>query len=336
MRLTRALAAALVAATGVLLPLGAAPAYAAGCASASGVSVVVDKATLGGGIAEVCDDAGGGRTAAAIFGEAGFPLTYVATEPGFVCRVSGAPTSDPCQQTPPADAYWGLWWTDGSSPTWRYSTLGVTSLRVPAGGSVAFAFDDGDKSPPGVPAPVQSAGSSAGGSGGGAGGSPGGSGGGSGGPSGDSGGSGGSGGTASPPVVPSTPASPSTTVPPSSAPSASATTGGGTGTSGRGGDARSGHRADPGVRTDGKDRGDTVSGRRRDRAAGAPGSTPPSAAEESAAQSAQVQDVPFEQSVAPATEALPTWVAPGVIALLVLVGAGVGLLRRRRGAATRP
>jgi hypothetical protein len=130
-----------------------APATAAGLCSGSGVSVVVDYGALGGGIRTGCD-ATGNRNAAKAFADTGHPLTYAQRQPGFVCRVDGAPASDPCVDTAPADAYWGLYWSDGTSG-WKYSTLGVGSLTVPAGGSVAFSWQDGGTAdPPGArPAP---------------------------------------------------------------------------------------------------------------------------------------------------------------------------------------
>ncbi len=128
-----------------------APAAAAACSGQSGVTVVVDRGSLGGGIAQVCNPSRGGNAAALVTG-AGFSLTYVQRQPGFVCRVDGLPASDPCVNTPPADAYWGLWWSDGSSGTWTYSSLGAGSLSVPEGGYVGFAWQSGSKSAPGVPA----------------------------------------------------------------------------------------------------------------------------------------------------------------------------------------
>ena len=37
---------------------------------------------------------------------------------------------------PPTNAYWGLFWSNGTSGTWAYASEGVDSLSVPAGGSV--------------------------------------------------------------------------------------------------------------------------------------------------------------------------------------------------------
>jgi hypothetical protein len=140
----------LVAATGALLwPLapahsGSAPpwssrAWLGPCVGASGITVVVDFHQLGGGAQSGCDNAEG-HTAAQNFTSTGFPLEYVQQTPGFTCRVSGKPASDPCVRTPPATAYWSLWWSDGRSGSWSYATVGVGSLKVPQGGYVAFSW----------------------------------------------------------------------------------------------------------------------------------------------------------------------------------------------------
>ena len=134
---------------------GQVPAVAAGCAGSTGVTVVVDFHQLGGGVRQACDADGGGKVASTVFPDSGFPLAYVQRQPGFVCRVSGAPSSDPCVSTPPATAYWSLWWSDGKSGTWSYASVGVGSLKVPDGGYVAFSWQGQDgKAAPGVaPAP---------------------------------------------------------------------------------------------------------------------------------------------------------------------------------------
>ena len=111
-----------------------APAHAAACTGGTGVTVVVGSS--------VGCDANGGGPAASNFADAGHQLRYASGAPGFVCRVDGAPASDPCVEASPVDAYWGLFWSDGKKGTWTYSSLGVTSLKVPQGGSVAFVFQD--------------------------------------------------------------------------------------------------------------------------------------------------------------------------------------------------
>lgn len=149
-------AVALTAATHAgALAFAAAPADAAVCSTEDGVSVVVDFHGLGGGVQQVCDADGGGKYASAIFTGSGFDLTYVQNQPGFVCQVDAKPADDPCVNTPPADAYWGLWWSDGTKGKWTYSTLGVGSLKIPEGGSVAFSWNNGSgQDKPGVAPPV--------------------------------------------------------------------------------------------------------------------------------------------------------------------------------------
>lgn len=133
-----ALVALIGAATGWPAPADAA--HGSFC-SGPGVNVVVDFGALGGGVQEACDPRGAGRTAANVLTAAGFSLEFVQREPGFVCRVDGRPDTQ-CVETPPADSYWGLFWADGKSARWRYSALAVGSLRVPAGGTVGFAWQD--------------------------------------------------------------------------------------------------------------------------------------------------------------------------------------------------
>lgn len=141
-------AVGLTAAAGLVVP---APAAAAACSSAEGVTVVVDFHELGDGLHQVCDPDGGGDSAASLFPANGFPLDYVQRQPGFVCRVSGEPADDPCVNTPPPDAYWGLWWSDGESSAWTYSSEGAGSLNIPEGGSVAFSWNGSEtKTPPGA------------------------------------------------------------------------------------------------------------------------------------------------------------------------------------------
>ena len=87
-------AAFAAATTSALLP--ATPAAAAGCATADGVTVVVDFHELGGGVQTACVTDGGGDRASDLFPAAGFALDYVQRQPGFVCRVAGKPADNPC------------------------------------------------------------------------------------------------------------------------------------------------------------------------------------------------------------------------------------------------
>lgn len=142
-RLVTVLAALLIgsAAGGIVLT---GPASAAGaCPKGTGVTVVVGSSVS-------CDRNGGGD-AASNFADAGHSLTYVQRQPGAVCKVDGAPASAGCVNMPPADAYWGLFWSDGKSGRWTYASQGVGSLSIPTGGWVAFVFQSSDsKKSPGV------------------------------------------------------------------------------------------------------------------------------------------------------------------------------------------
>ncbi|WP_243057020.1 hypothetical protein [Nocardioides sp. SR21] len=154
----RVAAAALLAAA-AYAAVPAPPASAAGCTTADGVTVVVDFHELGGGVQSGCIADGAGATAAELFGAAGFSLSYVQRQPGFVCRVDGVPADSPCVTTPPADAYWALYWSDGRSGSWTYATSGAGGLRVPDGGYVGFSWNGSStRATPGYsPAPHPSA-----------------------------------------------------------------------------------------------------------------------------------------------------------------------------------
>ncbi|MGC4109203.1 MAG: hypothetical protein QM747_01980 [Nocardioides sp.] len=135
-----AVATLAVAAAGVVA--SGSPAGAATCGSTAGVSVVVDFHQLGSGaVQSACDSGGAGKYASAQFADVGHTLTFVQSEP-FVCQVDGL-GSPQCAHTPPANAYWSLWWSDGKSGTWTYASLGVASLKVPAGGYVALSWQKG-------------------------------------------------------------------------------------------------------------------------------------------------------------------------------------------------
>lgn len=145
-------AAALVAAATVL-GVPAQPAVAAACTTSAGVTVVVDFHQLGGGAQIECDPSGGGKTASSLFIDNRFSLTYIASG-GVVCRINGLPAGEDCSDMPPADAYWALYWSNGKSGGWTYSSLGVDGLKIPPGGSVAFSWSKGGTTRPSVAPPV--------------------------------------------------------------------------------------------------------------------------------------------------------------------------------------
>ncbi|CUR56473.1 conserved exported hypothetical protein [metagenome] len=134
---------------GAAVVLTAAPAQAAGCSGSHGITVVVDFNQLGG--TSVACAAGAARSASSATTAAGFPLSYVQRSPGFVCRISGAPADASCVNTPPATAYWGLFWNDGHGGGWVYASLGAGSLTVPDGGYVGWAWQGSStRTTPGV------------------------------------------------------------------------------------------------------------------------------------------------------------------------------------------
>ena len=81
-------------------------------------------------------------TADDLFRAAGHSLENVSGQ-AFVCRVDGLPGTDTesCTRTPPQNAYWGLWWSDGTNGTWTYASQGAYALNVPDGGAVAFSWN---------------------------------------------------------------------------------------------------------------------------------------------------------------------------------------------------
>jgi hypothetical protein len=144
-------AAALVAVAGVA---PASPAHAAACEEGGGVTVVVDFASLGGGVETDCagGDPGSGVEA---LRAAGHEPTRAAQQAGyFVCRIDGKPANDPCQRASPADAYWSYWHARPGG-SWTYSSTGPAE-RDPAPGTVeGWAFGAGD--PPSVAPPRERA-----------------------------------------------------------------------------------------------------------------------------------------------------------------------------------
>ncbi|QIK65813.1 hypothetical protein G7072_05225 [Nocardioides sp. HDW12B] len=176
LRLAPSRAATVVAALAVsfaALPVvaGGAPAVASAgaCSPGTGVTIVVDRNPGDGAEGAKYCASGSGRTAKAAMEAAGVPVEEVSSEPGFVCKIQGYPAEQSCQQTPPASAFWKLYWSNGTSASWNVSSYGYASLRVPTGGSVGWAYQGGgsgapDGSPSTKPSPSPS--KPAGGSGG--------------------------------------------------------------------------------------------------------------------------------------------------------------------------
>lgn len=146
-------------ATGAVLTLGFAPGALAGdrlpaigypavvaaaqardyCAAGdtNSVTVVVDFSGVGGGIDIRCSSGSTGQQALAN----SFGYSEIASQPGFICQIDGAPASD-CQSTPPGSAYWS-YWQAAPGGGWAYSSRGFSSSRVKPGGFEGWAFGSG-------------------------------------------------------------------------------------------------------------------------------------------------------------------------------------------------
>ena len=101
------------------------------------VTVVVDFSAVGGGIDIRCSSGSTGQQA---LGNA-FGYSEIASQPGFVCQISGTPASD-CQDTPPGSAYWS-YWQAAPGGGWAYSSRGFSSSRVKPGGFEGWAYGSG-------------------------------------------------------------------------------------------------------------------------------------------------------------------------------------------------
>ena len=286
--LARLVAAVVLTAAAGVLP--SAPAQAAACSTAGGVTVVVDFHELGGGVQQVCDAGGAGDDAATQFEASGFHLTRVQRQPGFVCRVNDAPSSDQesCVNTPPSNAYWGLWWSDGKSGSWTYASQGVDSLTVPEGGYVALSWNGSDaKSPPGAsPAPHASPSPSP---------------------------------TRKPTHRPTHAPSPHPSASGGSAPAAGTTASSAAGSSAAS-SASASSSAGPGKR---HHRTHRPSGAASPSASASASATPDASA-------SPVGAVPTADAPAPDDGGLPAWVAPAVIAVLFAAAGVTAIVRRRR------
>jgi hypothetical protein len=142
-------AALLVAAAG--LAVAAPAAEAAACSGSSGVTVVVDFGSLGGGVQTGCA-AGDPASGLAALSAAGHGYTFVPRQFGLVCQIDARP--NPCNGAP-TTAYWSYWHaTRGGS--WSYATAGAGGYNPQPGTVEGWAFGAGGRpgiAPPAAPAP---------------------------------------------------------------------------------------------------------------------------------------------------------------------------------------
>ena len=90
------------------------------------MTVVVDFGGVGGGIKQICDPAVAATPRDPLFSGTGFALDHV--PPASRVRLPGQRASGRRRLStmPPTDAYWGLFWSDGESGDWVYSSESAT------------------------------------------------------------------------------------------------------------------------------------------------------------------------------------------------------------------
>jgi len=132
-------------------PAVAAPSVpAAACPTGTGVTVVVDFGTLGGGtqIRCVTEPVSTGFEALT---KAGFTVAGTTRFPAMLCRIDGKPSAaqESCVNAPPAHRYWAYWTASRLGGTWSYNDVGAGN-RTPVPGSVeGWGFSDGCRRTPG-------------------------------------------------------------------------------------------------------------------------------------------------------------------------------------------
>jgi hypothetical protein len=120
----------------------------------AGVIVAVDFSPWSDTLNTVCDPALPANGVSALQ-NAGFALTGVAGYGlQFICQIDDDPPGDSCTSTPPATAYWSLWYAEAGQSTWTYSQQGAEGLEPQPGSIEAWVFGGttGSGQPP-VPGP---------------------------------------------------------------------------------------------------------------------------------------------------------------------------------------
>ena len=128
----------------------------------SGVTVVVDYGLLAPDSDAVCVELSESEALAKdVLSFAGLATEGTGTYGDqFVCRVNGLPSeSEPfvvegeephqetCADTPPAFAYWALWFKDSAVNDWDYAQEGVGTLVVTPGNQLGLVFSTGGETP---------------------------------------------------------------------------------------------------------------------------------------------------------------------------------------------
>lgn len=145
-RLYAAAAAGVLVAVGAVVPDLVSPADAAACSGNSGVTVVVDFASLTGGVRRTCSPGDPTSGLAALRG-AGFTYAFVPRQPGFVCQINTKP--NPCNGAP-TSAYWSYWHAVPGGK-WQFSNAGAGTYNPKPGTVEGWAFGAGK--PPSIKPP---------------------------------------------------------------------------------------------------------------------------------------------------------------------------------------
>jgi LPXTG-motif cell wall-anchored protein len=122
---------------------------------ATGVIVAVDFSPWSNTLNSVCDPALPANGVLALQ-NAGFALTGVSGYGlQFICQIDDDPPGDSCTSTPPATAYWSLWYAEAGQSTWTYSQQGAEGLEPQPGSIEAWVFGGatGAGQPP-IPTPT--------------------------------------------------------------------------------------------------------------------------------------------------------------------------------------
>lgn len=143
----------LAAGTGLVLP--ATPAGAdppLDCPA--GVIVAVDFSPWSATLNSVCDSTLPADGASALQ-DAGFDLTGVSGYGlQFICQIDDDPPDESCANTPPANAYWSLWYAEAGQSAWTYSQQGAEGLEPQPGSIEAWVFGGASgTNQPSIPAP---------------------------------------------------------------------------------------------------------------------------------------------------------------------------------------
>ena len=133
--------AATALAVGTLIAAGAtAPVAGAGTEPVPTPCEITEVTVVVAGHGIGCAEAG--LTGAQALEAAGFPVTRVQTQPGFLCRIAGTPADEPCIRTPSASSYWAYYHADLGGQ-WVYSQFGADNRRPAAGTVEGWAYGSG-------------------------------------------------------------------------------------------------------------------------------------------------------------------------------------------------